>query len=146
MLRTQLKETPPDAYRLYVGTNSVYTHTFTYEKKEECPACGGESTETTRPAASTLQELMDWLLENQGLYVFPLHHFDLALMLSHSQIKRPSLSTGSKQLYMQGPPQLEQATRPNLEKPLSELIKSGETLTVTDSALPFSMSLSVTLG
>lgn len=63
-----------------------------------------------------------------------------------SQIKRPSLSTGSKQLYMQGPPQLEQATRPNLEKPLSELIKSGETLTVTDSALPFSMSLSVTLA
>jgi ubiquitin-activating enzyme E1 C len=64
----------------------------------------------------------------------------------HSQIKRPSLSVGSKQLFMQGPPQLREATAPNLEKPLQDLMASGSDVTVTDSALPFSLVLRVTLS
>lgn len=53
---------------------------------------------------------------------------------------------GAKQLYMQGPPQLKAATAPNLEKKLSELISSGDDVVVTDTALPFSLQLRVTLS
>ena len=38
-------------------------------------------------------------------------------------------------IYMQKPPALEKATRPNLDKPLSALIENGEELTVTDPVL-----------
>lgn len=68
----------------------------------------------------------------------------LILSTSHSQIRRPSISFGPKNLYLQAPPQLEQATRPNLEKTLNELMMSGDVLTITDAGLPFSLSLAVT--
>lgn len=44
---------------------------------------------------------------------------------------------------MQGPKQLRDATSANLEKRLDELFRSGEDVTVTDSGLPFSLSLRV---
>jgi ubiquitin-activating enzyme E1 C len=62
----------------------------------------------------------------------------------NSQIKKPSLSTPTKQIYFQAPPQLEQATRPNLEKRVSELVPDGGEVTVTASSLPFSLSLRIT--
>lgn len=61
------------------------------------------------------------------------------------QIRRPSLRLASKSLYLQAPPQLEMATRPNLEKSLGELLESGDVVTVTDSSLPFSLDLIVKL-
>lgn len=47
------------------------------------------------------------------------------------QIKRPTLSTQSKKLYYQGPPQLQEQTRPNLDRKLRELIASGEEVGVS---------------
>jgi ubiquitin-activating enzyme E1 C len=44
---------------------------------------------------------------------------------------------------MQAPKALEEATRPNLEKRISELIDDGEYITVTDAALPVSLQLKV---
>jgi ubiquitin-activating enzyme E1 C len=44
---------------------------------------------------------------------------------------------------MQAPKQLEEQTRPNLAKKLSELVESGEYITVTDAALPVSLQLLV---
>jgi ubiquitin-activating enzyme E1 C len=64
---------------------------------------------------------------------------------AHRQIRRPSLRLATKSLYMQAPPQLEVATRPNLERSLSELLESGDVVTVTDSSLPFSLDLIVKL-
>lgn len=64
-------------------------------------------------------------------------------MLCHSQIKKPSLSAGGKNIYLQAPPQLEQATRPNLEKKLSDLVPTGGDITVTASSLPFNLTLRV---
>ncbi|ORY82400.1 hypothetical protein BCR35DRAFT_331464 [Leucosporidium creatinivorum] len=113
-------------YMMYTGNESIYTYTFEHQQKPECPVCGGESTEVTRPQDSTLQDLIDYLLEKQDL-----------------QIRRPSISFGPKNLYLQAPPQLEAATRPNLEKTLAELFTSGDVLTVTDAGLPFSLNLSV---
>jgi ubiquitin-activating enzyme E1 C len=59
----------------------------------------------------------------------------------HRQIKRPSLTSPGKSLYFQAPPQLEASTRPNLEKPLEDLLSEGAEVTVTDGGLPFSLSL-----
>jgi ubiquitin-activating enzyme E1 C len=59
-------------------------------------------------------------------------------------LKKPSLRTTEKTLYMRAPPPLEEATRPNLEKKLSELFPSGTELSVTDAALPLNLRLIVT--
>jgi len=64
--------------------------------------------------------------------------------LLNSQIKKPSLSTPTTQIYLQAPPQLEKATRPNLSLKLSQLVPPGGEITVTASTLPFSLSLRVT--
>lgn len=47
------------------------------------------------------------------------------------------------QIYLQAPPQLEQATRPNLTKKVSELVQPGGEVTVTATTLPFSLSLRI---
>ena len=114
-------------YMMYTGNEAVYTYTFEHQQKTDCPVCGGEAVALTRGRESTLQDLIDLLLERQDL-----------------QMKRPSLSVEGRNLYLQAPPQLEKVTRPNLEKTLGELIGDGDVLTVTDSSLPFSLSLAIT--
>lgn len=44
---------------------------------------------------------------------------------------------------MQAPRALEQATRPNLQKQMGELVEDGEEITVTDEALPISICVIV---
>lgn len=44
-------------------------------------------------------------------------------------------------LYLQQPKQLEEATRPNLEKKLSEFVESGGGVLITASSLPLSLDL-----
>lgn len=63
--------------------------------------------------------------------------------MNNRQIRRPSLRIATKSLYLQAPPQLEEATRPNLTKTLGELMTSGDVVTVTDAGLPFSLDLIV---
>jgi ubiquitin-activating enzyme E1 C len=47
-------------------------------------------------------------------------------------------------LYLQGPRQLEEATRPNLEKKLSQLgVEQDGEITVTASSLPFNLTLRI---
>lgn len=111
---------------MYTGNEGVYTYTFEHQKKPECPVCGGEAITVTRAKEETLQDLIDYLKERQDL-----------------QIRRPSLSFGAKNLYLQAPPQLEQATRLNLDKLLGDLFADGDVLTVTDAGLPFSLSVAV---
>lgn len=104
--------------------------------------CGGESIAISRPVGSTLQELIDYLLDREDLYVSACRPHPLRCLCR--LIKKPSLSFGPKPLYLQAPPQLEAATRLNLEKPLSELFGSGDTLSVTDAGLPFSLQVVIT--
>jgi NEDD8-activating enzyme E1 len=59
----------------------------------------------------------------------------------YRQIKKPSLASGTIRLYFQAPPQLEELTRPNLTKKVSELVPMGGEVTVTSQSLPFSLSL-----
>lgn len=64
---------------------------------------------------------------------------------SSLRLNSPSIvSASGKTLYMQRPPALEQATRANLVKPVSSLVKDGEELTVTDPLLE-SIALSISI-
>ncbi|KAG0222049.1 hypothetical protein BGX31_009388 [Mortierella sp. GBA43] len=77
----------------------------------------------------TLEDFMEYLKEKPDV-----------------QLKRPSFTLGGKPLYMQAPKPLEEATRPNLQKPLKELFSSGDEITITDATLPFSMQAVITLA
>lgn len=114
-------------YFMLIGTEGVYSYTFEHERRPQCPVCGGESVDVPVPKDWTVERLIEMLTEKQDI-----------------QIKKPSLSTPTKQIYFQAPPQLEQATRPNLEKPLIDLVPEGGEVTVTATSLPFSLSLRIT--
>ena len=128
---------------MLIGTEGVYSYTFEHEKRKECPVCGGESLDVTISKEWTVERLIEMLVEKQDMWVPKLASHSPTLTLSSSQIKKPSLSSGVKQIYFQAPPQLEQATRPNLEKKVSELVKESGEITVTSSSLPFSLSLRI---
>ncbi|KAI8369642.1 uncharacterized protein BYT42DRAFT_117207 [Radiomyces spectabilis] len=113
-------------YMMYTGNDGVYTYTFEHQKKPDCPVCGNENTTADLKPTMTLIELIDWLKEKPDI-----------------QLKKPSLRTATKSLYMQAPPALEAATRSNLSKSLGELIDEGEFVTVTDVALPVSMQINI---
>ncbi|KAF9053830.1 hypothetical protein BDZ89DRAFT_1056385 [Hymenopellis radicata] len=113
-------------YFMLIGTEGVYSYTFEHEKRSDCPVCGGEALDMTLKADCTVEELIEMLTEKQDI-----------------QIKKPSLSTPTSQIYFQAPPQLEAATRPNLIKKVSELVPDKGEVTVTATTLPFSLSLRI---
>ncbi|KAH0583764.1 hypothetical protein H2248_009367 [Termitomyces sp. 'cryptogamus'] len=113
-------------YFMLIGTDGVYSYTFEHEKRDDCPVCGGESLELIINSELTVEQLIETLVEKQDI-----------------QIKKPSLSTPTTQIYLQAPPQLEEATRPNLTKKVSDLVPNEGEVTVTASTLPFSLSLRI---
>lgn len=106
-----------NTYMMYMGAEGIYSHTFVYERKEDCPVCTATVRKVTLSKEATLNELIQQLKEG-----------DLRLMA-------PSMTGSNKTLYMQKPPALEKATRANLHKPVSSLIAEGEEITVTDPVL-----------
>jgi ubiquitin-activating enzyme E1 C len=168
---------------MYMGGEGIYTFTFEYEKKENCPVCGdavsfpSHSFRLLSPShllfflsqtvtfnlspELTLEELIEKLGADVNMFapfhlIFPcfspipdIHFYFLFLIffpsksIPASQMKKPSLMLGGKPLYMQAPPPLEEATRPNLSKKLADLMKTGASLTVTDRSLPFALELVV---
>ncbi|TFK76296.1 hypothetical protein BDN72DRAFT_755354 [Pluteus cervinus] len=113
-------------YFMLIGTEGVYSYTFEHEKRDDCPVCGGESLDLTISKDLTVEQIIELLVERQDI-----------------QIKKPSLATPTSQIYLQAPPQLEQATRPNLSKKVSELVAEDGEVTVTSTSLPFSLSLRI---
>ncbi|KAJ6597009.1 hypothetical protein DFH09DRAFT_1357093 [Mycena vulgaris] len=113
-------------YFMLIGTEGVYSYTFEHEKRDDCPVCGGEAVELAISSEFTVEQLIELLVEKQDV-----------------QIKKPSLSTPTSQIYLQAPPQLEEATRPNLTKKVIELVPEGGEITVTAGSLPFSLSLRI---
>ena len=116
-----------NTYMMYMGTTGVYSHTFVYERKEDCPVCTEAVRNMTVSKETTLNQLMQSLKDG-----------DL-------QLSSPSIATADKTLYMPKPPALEKATRKNLDKPLSTLVSAGEKLTVTDPSIQ-GLSLSISIG
>jgi ubiquitin-activating enzyme E1 C len=113
-------------YMMYSGDEGIYTYTFEHIKKDDCPVCGTLAKDLQVPRDMTLSELIE------SFTVRP-----------EAQLKKPSIATGSKTLYFQGPPSLELATRPNLDKKLGELVEEGEELAVTDPAFTISFRYKV---
>ncbi|EPS40597.1 hypothetical protein H072_5545 [Dactylellina haptotyla CBS 200.50] len=111
-----------DNYMMYTGDESIYTYTFQHEKKEECPVCGNLPQNLTVDPESTLEQLMEKLQERP-----------------ETTLKKPSFRTSSKSLYLQAPKQLEEQTRPNLEKKCKELMEEGDELSISDPGMPFNL-------
>lgn len=103
---------------MYMGSDGVHSLSFVYEKKETCPVSSSRTQTLALPATTTLNALLQQLCEGDF------------------RLKAPSVTSASTTLYMRKPKALEKATRPNLDKPLAELMASGEELVVTDPVLP----------
>jgi len=108
-----------NTYMMYMGSEGVYSHTFVYERKEDCPVSSSKVRTITVLPTTTLNELLQRLADNEGDF----------------RLKAPSMTTSSNILYMQKPPALNAASRPNLDKALSELVDEGEEIAVTDPVL-----------
>lgn len=106
-----------DNYMMYSGEDSIYTYTFTHEKKNDCTVCGNLARILEVDPRKTLQEFIESLAERV-----------------EAQLKRPTLRTEKASLYYRSPPSLEEATRPNLSKKISELVDDGEEIAVSDPA------------
>lgn len=108
-----------------MGSEGLYSHTFVYERKDDCPVCAASTRKVTLSPTTTLNELIQQLKDG-----------DLRL-------QAPNMTTSNQTLYMQKPPALEKATRPNLDKALSVLLgHNGGLVTVTDPIL-HSINLSI---
>ncbi|KAN0139541.1 hypothetical protein V8E53_002657 [Lactarius tabidus] len=116
-----------EAFKIATSSAAYLNNYFMFVETRGLPVCGGESLEISVPQDWTVERLIEMLVEKQDI-----------------QIKKPSLSTPAKNIYLQAPPQLEAATRPNLEKKVSEFVPDGGEVTVTATSLPFSLSLCIT--
>ena len=117
-----------NTYMMFMGSAGVYSHTFVFEQKEDCPVCASKVRKISISSKMSLNELIQILCD------------------SDLRLKKPSItSAGSnKTLYMQNPPTLEKALRPNLDKPLLSLIgENGDELIVTDPIFPGEMALTL---
>lgn len=108
-------------YMMYSGDEGVYTYTFETEKKPDCAVCGNLAKDLSVDPDMTLQDFIDSLGER-----------------AEAQLKKPSLSGDGKSLYLRFPASLEEHTRPNLLKKLSELVENGEEIGVSDPAFSIS--------
>lgn len=106
-----------DNYMMYAGEEGVYTYTFASEQKPECPVCGNLARTIDVNPELTLQEFIETLGERP-----------------EAQLKNPSLRSEQRTLYQRVPAQLEESTRPNLEKKVKELVVNGEEIAVSDPA------------
>jgi ubiquitin-activating enzyme E1 C len=137
---------------MYTGNDGVYTYTFEHQKKPECPVCGTISIKIDIDPDMILEDFLDVLKEKPDTYGhIPFLDYESFILLTDkflrpfSQLKKPSLRTATKSLYMQAPPTLEKASRPNLVRKMGELVDDGDEITVTDVALPLSLQLKVKL-
>jgi NEDD8-activating enzyme E1 len=105
-------------YTMYSGNDSIYTYTFKHERKDDCPVCNSGSRPLEVKPDILLADLIESFAERP-----------------EAQLKKPSMRVEGKTLYMQSPPSLEEATRPNLAKSLRELgVEDGQSVVVTDPA------------
>lgn len=52
---------------MLIGTDGVYSYTFEHEKRDDCPACGGEALELSINSELTVEQLIELLVEKQDM-------------------------------------------------------------------------------
>jgi len=111
---------PPLAnYVRWNGKRGIFTSNQKFVKNEKCTVCGKASYVFPISGEKTLEKFFEALKED-----------------SRFQFATPTASVkGGDILYIRRPAVLEKNYRPNLTKPLKELIKEGDVLAVTDSSL-----------
>lgn len=119
-----------NTYYMYMGSDGIYSNTFEYGRKDDCIVCSDDA------VTKNIQINPNMLLKD--------FIDDLCANPSY-QLKKPSLVGQSISLYMQSPPSLEAVLRPNLDRPLSDIINDGEIVTITDPML-CSLSLSLQIN
>jgi ubiquitin-activating enzyme E1 C len=109
-----------NTYMMYMGSQAIYAPTFEYGRKDHCIVCSdaANTKDLSVSGSMSLQEFIQLLCENENF-----------------KLKKPSIAGEASSLYMQKPPSLEAALRPNLDKAMNTLIRSGEVVTVTDPML-----------
>ncbi|PBP26913.1 putative NEDD8-activating enzyme E1 catalytic subunit [Diplocarpon rosae] len=105
-------------YMMYSGNEGIYTYTFKHEKKDDCPVCGNLARDLEVDPNFTLQEFIDSLAARP-----------------EAQLKKPSIRSGDKVLYMQSPESLRLQLAPNLTKKIYLLIANSQEIGVTDPSL-----------
>ncbi|CAG9464834.1 unnamed protein product [Pedinophyceae sp. YPF-701] len=115
---------------MYTGGERVYSHDVAYERDPNCPVCG-RVVAIDLPRACTLEQAMQRLTANPRL--------------KELGITEPSISMGSKNLYMRGA--LEGMYKEKLGQRMAELMGSdGGTLTVNDKKAPAPVRVKVRLA
>jgi len=109
---------PEDNYMMYSGNDSIYTYTFKHEKKDDCPVCGNLARNMEVDPNLTLEEFIVSFSERP-----------------EAQLKKPSIRSESKTIYMQSPESLRLKTASNLPKQIGELVENGEEIGVSDPSL-----------
>ncbi|KAI8868291.1 hypothetical protein GQ42DRAFT_164236, partial [Ramicandelaber brevisporus] len=111
-------------YMMFNGGGGIYSLVIANEKRSDCPICGEASTVHSAKisATSTVADFIDWLRAEPKF-----------------QLRRPSITGNGRTIFMQAPPSLNEATKPNLERLLSELAPDGTVLTITDPGLALSL-------
>jgi ubiquitin-activating enzyme E1 C len=116
-------------YHMHMGSTGCYSHTFVYEKKTDCIVCCSKQNRTIQISKQmTLTQLIEDVLCGEK---------------SIFRLQKPSISCTRMNLYMQGPPELKQATSIHLTKKMHELIQDGEVLTITDPVFVGDLALSL---
>ncbi|KAL0592652.1 hypothetical protein ABG067_000216 [Albugo candida] len=114
-------------YHMHMGALGCYSHTFVYEKKNDCIVCSKQANQVLwlNDTSMTLKEFIQ-----------------KELCGPQYRLLCPSISTGRTNLYMQGPPSLREATSVNLEKTMGELLSDGDILNITDALFASDVVLS----
>ncbi|ABN67018.2 predicted protein [Scheffersomyces stipitis CBS 6054] len=113
-------------YMMYAGDESIFTYTYAHSRRPNCPVCGNMSKKVIAKNWWTLDRFIEEISGKQEI-----------------QMSSPSLTTAEKSLYLRNPPNLEQATRPNLAKKFNTLVRAGDEVVITDPNLPISLRLTV---
>lgn len=103
---------------MYSGNEGIYTYTFKHEKKDDCPVCGNLARDLDVDPNLTLEEFIASLAARP-----------------EAQLKKPSVRSEAKTLYMQSPESLRLQTAHNLKKQIHELIQNNEEIAVSDPSL-----------
>jgi len=105
-----------DDYMLYNGNEGIYTYTYRNEKRPGCPVCGAPPpVQMTISPDMTLEQYRESLAEDPR-FLF----------------KNSSLRMAGKTIYIPAVKMIEEQTRPNLAKKMSEMVPEGAELIISD--------------